>query len=63
MSMIADADRERIDRIQWAALVAGIACIVVCCIGAIWQSEQFYRVWLVNFQCVTDLALGSWSCS
>ncbi|HZU38486.1 MAG TPA: hypothetical protein VFA18_21355, partial [Gemmataceae bacterium] len=59
MSMIADTDRERLDRLQRVALIAGAVCLVLCAIGGIWQTEQFFRVYLVNFQFVMDFALGS----
>jgi hypothetical protein len=61
MSTITDTDRHQVDKWQRLALIAGVVALLPCCIATIWpvEREQFFRVYLVNFQFVADFALGS----
>lgn len=61
MSTITDADRNRVNSVQFVALVVGVIALAICCVAAFFpsQREQFFRVYLTNFQFVTDFALGS----
>src|SRR5947209_15385369 len=47
------------DRWQWQALIAGVVCLALCLIGALFSPGQFFRSYLVAYQLWLGVALGS----
>jgi hypothetical protein len=50
--------RQEVDRRQWQALVAGVAALVPCVVGAFFDPPQFFRAYLAAYQFFLGLALG-----
>jgi hypothetical protein len=52
-------DRPELEKAQRVALVVGTAGVLVCLVGAFLDPTGFFRAWLVAFNLVLGLALGS----
>lgn len=52
--------RADLGRWRWLSLVAGIASLLPCAIGAGWYPEQFFRAYLAAYQFFLGVTLGCW---
>jgi hypothetical protein len=50
--------RERLERLQWRALVVGAVALAVCVVGAFFSPTQFFRAYLVAYLFFLGLAHG-----
>lgn len=61
MSTLPAERRQELDRVQYGALLAGVAFLVVCIIGAFFSPQQFFRAYLTAYLFWLGLPLGSMS--
>lgn len=45
-------------RLQWLALIAGVAGVVLCLVGLLFDRDYFFRAWLVGWTYWMGVALG-----
>src|SRR5437868_9519738 len=57
--MTAGVLSERTDRLASRVLIVGVAAMVFCLIGAIFDPVQYFRAYLLTYLFVLGLALGS----
>src|ERR1044071_9974191 len=61
MIEIDDKAPPELDRFRSRALIVGIAGLVLCGVGAIFDAPQFFRSYLLAFVFWIGIALGCWA--